>query len=213
MALRLITALITLGVLAFLLPRLITYFYARPRIALAADAPQKPVAIVFGAGLWRDGSPTPVLRDRVATAANLYQNGKVQKILMSGDNSEIYYNEPEAMRQFALGLGIPDDAIVLDYAGRRTYDTCYRAQKIFGIKEAILVTQAFHLPRALYTCNMLGLPAIGVPADQRQYRRRSILFWNMRELPATLVALWEIHYTKPTPILGDPEPIFPLEAQ
>jgi vancomycin permeability regulator SanA len=204
---------IFLGILLFLLPRGITNLYARSRVYLASDAPPRPVAIVFGAGLWRDGSPTPVLRDRVATAAALYQTGKVQKLLMSGDNSEISYNEPEAMRQYALSLGIPDEAIVLDYAGRRTYDTCYRAKKVFGITETVLITQAFHLPRAIYTCNMLGLPAIGVPANQRQYRQRSLVYWNLRELPATLVALWEVHYSKPTPILGNPEPIFPLEAQ
>jgi SanA protein len=112
-----------------------------------------------------------------------------------------------------LSLGVPDESIVLDFAGRRTYDTCYRAQEIFGLEEVILVTQKFHLPRAIYTCNQLGLPAIGVPADQREYRQRSLLFWNLRETAATLVALWEIHYSKPEPILGDPQPIFPLEAQ
>lgn len=213
MFLGLVFFLLILVLLAFVLPRGITYLYARPRTFTASDIPTKPVAIVFGAGLWRDGSPTPVLRDRVATAARLYQEGKIEKLLMSGDNSDIYYNEPGAMRQFALGLGVPDEAIVLDYAGRRTYDTCYRARHIFSIKEAILVTQAFHLPRAIYTCNLLGVPAVGIPADQRQYRRRSLMFWNMRELPATMVALWEIHYSKPKPFLGESEPIFPLEAQ
>jgi SanA protein len=132
---------------------------------------------------------------------------------MSGDNSYIEYNEPGAMREYALALGVPDEAIVLDYAGRRTYDTCYRAREIFGIKEAILVTQNFHLPRALYVCNFLGIRAYGVPADQRRYTRRSILWWNLRETPATLVALWEVHVTRPQPVLGEKEPIFPMEAQ
>jgi len=205
--------LFALGLATFLAPRLVTFIYSYPRIVQPEKAPDKRVAIVFGAGLLRDGSPTAVLRDRVRTAARLYQEGRVEKLLMSGDNSSIYYNEPESMRQYALSLGIPDEAIVLDYAGRRTYDTCYRAQKVFGLEEVILVTQKFHLPRAIYTCNQLGLPAIGVPADQREYRQRSLMFWNLRETAATLVALWEIHYSKPKPILGDPEPIFPLEAQ
>ena len=202
-----------LGLVTILIPRLVTYLYAQPRIMSSEDVPHKQVAIVFGAGLLRDGSPTTVLRDRVMTAARLYQEGKVEKLLMSGDNSSIYYNEPASMRRYAISLGVPDEAIVLDYAGRRTYDTCYRAQRIFGLEEVVLITQRFHLPRAIYTCNKLGLPAIGVPADQREYRQRSTLFWNLREIPATLVALWEIHYSKPEPILGDPEPIFPLEAQ
>jgi len=129
---------------------------------------------------------------------------------MSGDNRFIDYNEPGAMREYALSLGVPDSAIVLDYAGRRTYDTCYRAHAIFGIQKAILVTQSFHLPRALYTCNALGLNAIGIPSDQRIYRLGSQIYWNLRELPATLTALMDVHLTHPQPVLGEPEPIFPI---
>ncbi len=199
--------------LVFALPRLVTAWSARGRVFTAGNVPARRVAIVFGAGLWRDGSPTPVLRDRVATAAQLYFAGKVEKLLMSGDNSYIYYNEPGAMRGYALELGVPDEAIVLDYAGRRTYDSCYRAKAIFGVQSAILVTQSFHLPRALYECNALGLPSVGVAADLRVYTTRSLFYWNLRELPATLVALWEVHVTRPEPVLGKPEPIFPLEAQ
>jgi vancomycin permeability regulator SanA len=165
---------------------------------------------VFGAGLWRDGSPTPVLRDRVATAADLYFAGKVEKILMTGDNRFENYNEPGAMREYALSLGVPDEAIVLDYAGHRTYDSCFRAKAIFGLDHAILVTQKFHLPRALYTCHTLGLRAVGVIADRRDYRRLSLFYWNLRELPATLTALWDVHITHPIPALGVPEPIFPM---
>jgi SanA protein len=193
-------------------PRLLTRLYAASRLYDPENSPNGQVAIVFGAGLYRDGSPTPVLRDRVATAADLYRNGKVEKLLMSGNYSR-GHNEPGAMRTYALGLGIPDQDIILDYEGRRTYDTCYRARDIFSLDSAILVTQAFHLPRALYTCNLLGVSAIGVPADLRQYRRASQTFWNLRETVATVVALWEIHLSQPQPVLGNPEPIFPLEAQ
>jgi SanA protein len=213
MVFKLFVVLFLAGIVITLLPRLITAIYASPRTYNIFDAPSRRVAIVFGAGIWKDGTPTPVLRDRVTTAAELYRQGKVEKLLMSGDNSTIYHNEPEAMRQYALSLGIPDEDIILDYAGRRTYDTCYRARSIFGLRQAILVTQAFHLPRAVYTCNKLNLPAIGVIADQRQYRQSSLIFWNVRELPATLTALYEVHAAHPKPILGDPEPIFPLEAQ
>ncbi len=176
-----------------------------------AVAPHR-VAVVFGAGLWNDGSPTPVLRDRVATAAALYFDGKAQKLLFSGDNRFINYNEPEAMRQYALSLGVPDSAIVLDYAGRRTYDTCYRARAIFGVRSAIVVTQRFHLPRAVYTCRALGLEAVGVPADQRHYRTVPYIYWNMREMLATARALVDTHITHPLPVLGNPEPIFPEET-
>jgi SanA protein len=131
---------------------------------------------------------------------------------MSGDNRFLDYNEPGAMRDYAVQLGVPEQDIVLDFAGRRTYDTCFRARDIFQVKSAILVTQSFHLPRALYVCNALGVPAVGVSADQRSYRRQARLFWNLRETLATLIALWEVHISKPVPVLGEPEPIFPLEA-
>ena len=196
---------ITAGIL--ILPRLITGIYSWSRITDVPNAPNRDVAIVFGAGLWRDGSPTPVLQDRIETAATLYDSGKVKKLLMSGDNRVQNYNEPGAMQAYAIELGIPDEDIVLDYAGQRTYDTCYRAREIFQIDEVILVTQSFHLPRAIYTCNSLGIKATGVPANNRQYRRGSTIFWNLREIPATIVALWQIHFTRPVPILGETEPL------
>lgn len=213
MVFSLVVFLAVLGLVLGIAPRLLTRFYAGPRLYALETSPSEPVAIVFGAGLYRNGSPTPVLRDRIETAADLYRAGKVEKLLMSGDNSTPNYNEPGAMRDFALDLGIPEEDIILDYAGRRTYDTCYRAREIFHLDSAILVTQSFHLPRALYTCNALGISAVGVSADLRQYRRFSRTFWNLRETVATTVALWEIYVSQPTPILGNPEPIFPREAQ
>jgi SanA protein len=199
-------------VLGLLIPRLITMVYSTPRTYKIADAPQSPVGIIFGAGLWRDGSPTPVLQDRVLAGAQLYFAGKIKKLLMSGDNSYIDYNEPEAMRQYALELGVPDQDIVLDYAGRRTYDTCYRARYIFGVTEALLITQKFHLPRAIYICNQIGLSSEGVIADTRVYRFPGRVIWQIRELPASLVGMWEVHVSHPKPIMGDPEPIFSEES-
>jgi vancomycin permeability regulator SanA len=196
------------GMVALFLPRLITHLYALSRTYRSDNVPARPVAIVFGAGLWRDGSPTPVLRDRVATAADLFFAGKVDKILLSGDNPTDHYDEPGAMRDYALNLGVPEDAVILDYAGRRTYDTCYRARHIFGIERAILITQNFHMPRTIYTCNSLGVSAVGVPANQRTYRQASLFYWNMREVFATFIAFTDIHLTKPLPVLGKPEPIF-----
>lgn len=203
--------LLILTILTFGIPRLVTALYARNRTYSAQDVPISRVAIILGAGLRRDGTPTPVLEDRVAAAAELYFQGKVEKLLMSGDNRFVEYNEPGAMQQYAIKLGIPPEDIILDYAGRRTYDTCYRASAIFQVNEAILVTQSFHLPRALYLCNHLGVKSVGVASDQRVYRRSSNLIWNARELPATLVALVETNITHPLPVLGEIEPIFPNE--
>ena len=198
-----------LGGIILAVSRLVTGLAARGKVYTSSEVPTHRVAIVFGAGLWRNGSPTPVLIDRVTTAANLYFAGKVEKMLLSGDNRFIDYNEPEAMRQLALSLGVPDEAIVRDYAGRRTYDTCYRAKAIFGVEEAILVTQAFHMPRALYLCNHLGVESVGVESDLRIYRKSSVLYWELRELLATTAALWDVNVGHPVPVLGNQEPIFP----
>lgn len=196
----------------FGLPRLIAEAYAWPRLHTLESAPERRVAIVFGAGLLRDGTPAPVLRDRVEMAVALYKAGKVEKLLMSGDNRFVNYNEPGAMHDYAVGMGVPEEDIVLDYAGRRTYDTCYRAGAIFGVQEALLVTQRFHLPRALILCNSMGITSEGVVADRRNYRRSSQAFWEFRELAATPVAFWEVWISRPLPVLGDPEPIFREES-
>jgi SanA protein len=209
---RVIRTLSLLGLMVFFLPRIITSIYAIFHIFSVEDVQPERVAIVFGAGLRRDGTPTAVLRDRVETAAQLYFDGKVEKLLMSGDNRVIDYNEPEAMRQHARSLGVPDEALVLDYAGRRTYDTCYRARHIFGVESAILVTQKFHMSRALFTCNALGLKAVGVEADNYYYLKRSRLYWSIREQFATVGAIWDVYFKKPLPVLGEPEPIFPIAS-
>ena len=206
---NLLLALAALGLLALLLPRLITAVYSWTRIYTVEGAPAERVAIVFGAGLTRDGYPTVILRDRVETAAQLYFAGKVQKLLMSGDNRFENYNEPGAMRDYAVSLGVPAGAIVLDYAGRRTYDTCYRAKAIFGLSTALLVTQQFHLPRALFECNVLGVQASGVAADNRHYWPPLLWVWNIREQLATVGAFFDVYVSKPIPVLGSPEPIFP----
>jgi SanA protein len=205
---RLIKILFAVGLVVFFLPRIITGIYSWTRIFPVSTAPTERVAIVFGAGLTHSGYPTAILRDRVETAAQLYFSGKVQKLLMSGDNSTVDYNEPGAMHDYAISLGVPESAIVLDYAGRRTYDTCYRAKAIFGVDSAILVTQAFHLPRALFLCNMLGTQAVGVEANNITYRKLSLAVWNLREQFATVGALWDVYIERPLPILGKPEPIF-----
>ena len=198
--------LLGLFVLAFV--RIVIVLVAGHNTFSMNDVPARRVAIVFGAEVKKDGTPSTVLRDRVETAVALYKNGKVEKIIMSGDNRFEDYNEPEAMRQYAVSLGVPNEAIVLDYAGRRTYDTCYRAKEIFQVDSAILVTQGFHLPRALFLCNSFGLEAVGVKADNYYYLKRLRLVWYIRETLATTQAVWDVYIAHPLPVLGEPEPIF-----
>lgn len=197
-----------LGIFIIILTRTIFLLKASSQTFSKEDAPVRRVAIVFGAEVKRDGTPSAVLRDRIETAVTLYKTGKVEKLLMSGDNRFVDYNEPESMRQYALTLGVPDADIVLDYAGRRTYDTCYRAKEIFGVNSAILVTQGFHLPRALFLCKAFGMDALGVAADNYYYLKRLRLYWNVRELFASIQSVGDVYLLKPLPVLGNPEPIF-----
>lgn len=178
-----------------------------PSIYSVAEAPPERVALVLGARVYGDGRLSGMLRDRVETAVALYQAGKVQKLLMSGDNSSLEYNEPDAMMAYAIGMGVPAEDIQPDYAGRRTYDSCYRAKAIFQVESLVIVTQAFHLPRALFLCNQLGIPAVGVPADQSTYDPRSLAWSETREVPATFFALLDVIRRAPPAVLGDPIPL------
>lgn len=210
-AIRFVWRLGLLGLFVLGLVRIVIILAAKPKTFSVEDASARRVAIVFGAEVKKDGTPSAVLRDRVETAVELYKNGKVEKLLMSGDNRFVDYNEPEAMRQYAVSLGVPNEAIVLDYAGRRTYDTCYRAKEIFQVDSAILVTQGFHLPRSLFLCNSFGVEAVGVNADNYYYLKRLRLVWYIRETLATTQAVWDVYIRHPLPVLGEPEPIFVMK--
>jgi len=177
------------------------------RIYDLETVPPRSVAIVFGAGYWPSGRLSDILADRVDTAVDLYHAGKVRKLLMTGDNTTVDYNEPARMLDHALAQGVPREDIVLDYAGRRTYDSCYRARHIFMVEDAILVTQAYHLDRALFTADSLGLDVVGIAADRRDYSLVSAYWW--RDLLATARAWWDVRITRPLPVMGEQLPIFP----
>lgn len=164
-------------------------------------SPQK-VALVLGASLLRR-QPGTALEDRLETALELYQKKKIDKFLLSGDNRSVDYNEPMAMKRYLLAKGIPEGDLILDFAGRRTYDSCYRAKEIFGLSSVIIVTQNYHLPRALYLCNRVGLDAYGVSADKKKYG--SFLKWEARELFASFLAWVDIHVPSAQPVLGEKE--------
>lgn len=170
-------------------------------------APSARVAIVFGARVYNSGRLSAMLRDRVDTAIALYRAGKVEKLLVSGDNMSLDYNEPGAMMAYAIEQGVPPEAIQPDYGGRRTYDTCYRAAAVFQVQDAILVTQEFHLPRALLLCDGLGISVSGVRADQRTYDPRSIAWSESREVAALMAALIDLIRRMPPPVMGEPIPI------
>lgn len=196
-----VIALLTF-VLALVLPRAVVVRLYAGHIHTPETAPVRPVAIVFGAGLRRDGSPSLVLADRVAAAAGLYLQGRVEGLLLTGSAPSAARDEPAAMRDLALSLGVPEHAIRLDREGDRTFASCQRAGSVFGIQQALLVTQRFHLPRALAICDGLGLQAEGVAADLHAYSRRAQGYWNLREIPATLAAVLETYLVRATPPLS-----------
>lgn len=135
------------------------------------NAPSAPVALVLGAGLNPDGTPSAFLAGRLEVARALYSSGRARVLLVSGDNRVADYDEPTAMRDWLTAHGVPADAVVRDFAGRDTYDSCARARRIFGVDRVLVVSQGYHLPRAVTTCRALGLDAEGVGDwTARQYR-------------------------------------------
>ena len=135
--------------------------------------------LVLGAGVRADGSPSHMLEDRLLTAIKLYENGAAPKILMSGDHGTAGYDEVNTMKDFAIEKGVPSEDIFMDHAGFSTYESIYRAKDIFEAESVIIVTQRYHLYRAIYLAESLGLKAIGVPADLRSYTGQS--YRDMRE--------------------------------
>jgi vancomycin permeability regulator SanA len=136
--------------------------------ARIADADGDAI-VVLGAGVYPDGTPSPVLVDRLATALSLYRDGRAAKILVTGDHGRAEYDEPGAMRAWLEDHGVPATDIIMDHAGFDTFSSMARARHVFGVKRPIVVTQAFHLPRALYLATEAGLDATGVIADRRAY--------------------------------------------
>ena len=126
--------------------------------------PPAPVAIVFGAGLGPTGLPTAWLEARLRVAADLYRKGRVRVILVSGDHGTVGHDETGAMTRWLVAHGIPASKVVGDHAGFDTYDSCQRAHRIFGVDKAIVVTQGFHVPRAVFLCRQAGIHSVAVAA-------------------------------------------------
>ncbi|HYN96005.1 MAG TPA: ElyC/SanA/YdcF family protein [Pilimelia sp.] len=143
---------------------------ARGHLYDPATAPAKPVALVLGAQVYPDGDPSPFLAARLAVAKDLYDRGTVRAVLVSGDHGKWAYDEPGAMARWLIDRGVPAGKVVRDHAGFDTYDSCQRARRVFGVRAAIVVTQTFHLARAVTLCRRAGVDAAGVGDDSvRRY--------------------------------------------
>lgn len=156
----------------------------------AEAAPPRAVAIVLGAKVWADGAPSQVLEDRLRCAEDAYRRGRVHAILVTGDHGAPEYDETSAMKDWLVARGVPRADVIADHAGFRTLDSMHRANAVFGVSDAIVCTQAFHLPRALFLARSFGIDAVGVIADRRVYRGAA---WNgVREAVARPIAMVEV---------------------
>ncbi len=171
--------------------------------ATTEELPDEYTAIVLGAGILLNGDLSVVLKDRVDTAIVLYKTGKVKTILVTGDDGSATHNEVNPSRDYLISHGVPTEAIFLDHAGFDTYSSMYRANAVFHVKEAIVVTQPFHLPRSVFIARSLGINAYGIPADQHPYRFRN----DVRELFANVKAVFSVLFHLKPKYLGDVIPI------
>ncbi len=161
--------------------------------------PAKQAALILGARVWENGQLSAMLADRVLTGAELYKAGKVKKILISGDHGRVSYDEVNSMRNYLLEKGVPKRDIFMDHAGFDTYDSLYRARDVFHVKNIIIVTQKFHLPRAIYIAKKLGIDAVGLEADRRQYVYGATIKASIREILARVKAFNEIEILRSKP--------------
>ncbi|MEV5309415.1 MULTISPECIES: ElyC/SanA/YdcF family protein [unclassified Streptomyces] len=199
---RLVQAVMAGCVLA-LLPSTWMYVSTSDRLRTTADAPRTEVAVVFGAGLW-NGEPSPYLAHRLDAAAELYRAGRIEVVLVTGDNSREDYDEPDAMRSYLTRQGVPDTRIVSDYAGFDTWDSCVRAKKIFGVDEAVLISQDFHIRRAVALCRAAGVESYGVGVADR--RDATWVYGGVREVFASGKAALDAVLEPDPRFLGPREP-------
>lgn len=184
--------------------------------AAAGKVPALPsdehrAAIVFGAGLLPDGTPSALLRDRIRAAQRLLQQRRVDVLLMTGDHSTTGYDEPGAMRRFALETGTPAAQIAVDYGGRRTWDSCRRARDVFGVRHAVVVSNDFHRARTVAVCKAAGLTVDGaVGTTTSGYALHKRLRWQGRELLASWRGVWDAWIHHPQVAVGG-EPIDPYD--
>ncbi|MER5253947.1 MULTISPECIES: SanA/YdcF family protein [unclassified Streptomyces] len=186
-----------------LLPATWLFVTAEGRLHTTADVPRTRVAVVFGAGLW-EGEPSPYLAHRLDAAAELYEAGRIEVVLVTGDNSREDYDEPDAMRAYLTERGVPGRRIVSDYAGFDTWDSCVRAKKVFGVDRAVLISQGFHIRRAVALCRAAGVTSYGVGVDAKH--DATWYYGGAREVVAAGKAAVDAAFQPDPRFLGPREP-------
>ncbi|MEE6260046.1 SanA/YdcF family protein [Plantactinospora sonchi] len=170
-----------------------------------AGVPAAPVALVLGAQVQPDGTPSAFLAARLGVARQLVEAGKVQVVLVSGDHRRWDYDEPGAMRRWLVERGVPAGKVVEDHAGFDTYDSCLRARRVFGVERAIVVTQGFHIDRAVTVCRRVGVDAVGVGDESVRRFERAWAWGGFRERFAAVKAVYDVASGRDPVFLGRPE--------
>lgn len=158
--------------------------------------------IVLGASVLPSGMPSGILKDRLDDAIALYFAGAAPKIIMSGDNGTASYNECAAMKRYAVSQGVPSEDVFCDHAGFSTYETMYRARYVFGAERVVVATQTYHLYRALYAAKGLGMDAVGVASDYRDYSNQT--WYDLREIGARTKDFFQALFKVPSTYVGEP---------
>lgn len=192
-------AALAVGLVLWVIAASDRYMYAS-----AAAAPSAEAALVLGASVASNGTLSLVLKERADKALELYQTHKVRKILVTGDDSTLEYNEVYPVGKYLIAAGVPKDDIFLDYAGFDTYSSMYRAREVFAVRSMIITTQRFHLPRAVYVARRLGIAAYGLDAAGSG---EGYFINALREIPATLKALFDLAARREPKYLGAQFPI------
>ncbi len=173
-------------------PAIWVHAYSRVWVTTAERVPDVPVALVLGARVYPDGMPSPFLARRLDIAADLYAAGTVRVLLVSGDNSRATYDEVGAMTDYLVARGVPRGKVVADHAGFDTYDSCVRARDIWGVRRAIVVSQRYHLPRAVAICRSIGIEAFGVGDDSARHDSGRTRSGTLREFGADIKAVGQV---------------------
>lgn len=205
--LDMVLACVIAVVAVFAITNVVTVVGSKGSIVTASEAQARTQAqqadaiVVLGASVLADGTPSTILQDRLDDGIQLYFAGVAPKIIMSGDNGSASYNEVKAMKAYAIAQGVPSEDIFCDHAGFSTYESMYRAKYVFGCSNIVVATQTYHLYRALWSAQCLGMQAIGAPSDYRTYQKQTQ--YDVREIPARTKDFFQALARVPSTYVGE----------
>jgi len=196
-------AVVVVALVVGIAPVAVVQLVGQTKLSGSLDAvTPAPVVIVPGAGLTAGGGPSAYLQRRLAAALELYRGGTVRQILVSGDGRSRYHDEPTAMFTWLVAQGVPAGVVIRDGGGLDTYDTCVRAHQVYGIDQAIVVTQDYHVRRMVFSCQAAGIDVVGVGVSSASAAPLQQIGWALREVPASWKAFVDAAVRRPSARTG-----------